>query len=184
MFHMQIIPVFRPFCIVFYNMVQDVPYLSSFFLNHSSVAGCFCCFWFLTMSTGEKPQCGPLHVGKKYFFMTVICDVNNSHGKILFSTCRRWRNHCGFSTVLIHLFRVLPVTQLSASGAHVQCRHADCDLSARFPEPQPLDDAGLFSYLMLSWLSPLMVRGLQRCLDESNIPSLSVHDAADKNAKR
>ncbi|XP_040109521.1 ATP-binding cassette sub-family C member 11-like isoform X2 [Oryx dammah] len=54
----------------------------------------------------------------------------------------------------------------------------------KFPEPQPLDDAGLFSYLMLSWLSPLMVRGLRRCLDENNIPPLSVHDATDKNAKR
>ncbi|XP_020735225.2 ATP-binding cassette sub-family C member 11 isoform X1 [Odocoileus virginianus] len=54
----------------------------------------------------------------------------------------------------------------------------------KFPEHQPLDDAGLFSYLTLSWLSPLMVRGSQRCLDENNIPQLSVHDAADKNAKR
>ncbi|XP_061243086.1 ATP-binding cassette sub-family C member 11 isoform X2 [Bos javanicus] len=54
----------------------------------------------------------------------------------------------------------------------------------KFPEPQPLDDAGLFSYLTLSWLSPLMVRGLRRSLDEDNIPQLSVHDAADKNAKR
>ncbi|XP_044787151.2 ATP-binding cassette sub-family C member 11 isoform X3 [Bubalus bubalis] len=54
----------------------------------------------------------------------------------------------------------------------------------KFPEPQPLDDAGLFSYLMLSWLSPLMVRGLRRSLDKDNIPQLSVHDAADKNAKR
>ena len=70
-----------------------MPYLSSFFLNHSSVAGCFCCFWFLTMRTGEKAQCGPLDVGKKYFFMTIICDVNNSHGKILFSPCRRCRIH-------------------------------------------------------------------------------------------
>ncbi|XP_069405894.1 ATP-binding cassette sub-family C member 11 isoform X3 [Ovis canadensis] len=52
------------------------------------------------------------------------------------------------------------------------------------PEPQPLDDAGLLSYLTLSWLSPLMVRGFRRCLDENSIPPLSVHDAADKNAKR
>ncbi|KAI4558949.1 hypothetical protein MJT46_013591 [Ovis ammon polii x Ovis aries] len=52
------------------------------------------------------------------------------------------------------------------------------------PEPQPLDDAGLLSYLTLSWLSPLMFRGFRRCLDENSIPPLSVHDAADKNAKR
>ncbi|XP_039098050.1 ATP-binding cassette sub-family C member 11 isoform X2 [Hyaena hyaena] len=54
----------------------------------------------------------------------------------------------------------------------------------KFPAPQPMDDAGLFSYLTLSWLTPLMVQGLQRCLDENTIPQLSVHDASDKNAKR
>ncbi|GAB5582248.1 ATP-binding cassette sub-family C member 11 isoform X1 [Prionailurus iriomotensis] len=59
-----------------------------------------------------------------------------------------------------------------------------CDLSARFPAPQPMDDAGLFSYFTLSWLTPLMVLGLQRRLDENTIPQLSVHDASDKNAKR
>uniref|UniRef100_A0A452SMH5 ATP binding cassette subfamily C member 11 n=1 Tax=Ursus americanus TaxID=9643 RepID=A0A452SMH5_URSAM len=54
----------------------------------------------------------------------------------------------------------------------------------RFPAPQPQDDAGLFSYLTVSWLTPLMILGLRRRLDESTIPQLSVHDAADKNAKR
>uniref|UniRef100_G1LCJ7 ATP binding cassette subfamily C member 11 n=1 Tax=Ailuropoda melanoleuca TaxID=9646 RepID=G1LCJ7_AILME len=54
----------------------------------------------------------------------------------------------------------------------------------RFPAPQPQDDAGLLSYLTVSWLTPLMILGLQRRLDESTIPQLSVHDAADKNAKR
>nr|XP_060505757.1 ATP-binding cassette sub-family C member 11 [Panthera onca] len=54
----------------------------------------------------------------------------------------------------------------------------------QFPAPQPMDDAGLFSYFTLSWLTPLMVRGLQRRLDENTIPQLSVHDASDKNAKR
>lgn len=58
------------------------------------------------------------------------------------------------------------------------------DFSARFPAPQPLDDAGLFSYLTLSWLTPLMTLGLQKRLDENAIPQLSVHDASDKNAKR
>ncbi|XP_021561509.1 ATP-binding cassette sub-family C member 11 [Neomonachus schauinslandi] len=54
----------------------------------------------------------------------------------------------------------------------------------KFPAPQPLDDAGLFSYLTLSWLTPLMTLGLQKNLDENAIPQLSVHDASDKNAKR
>ncbi|XP_040353882.1 ATP-binding cassette sub-family C member 11 isoform X5 [Herpailurus yagouaroundi] len=54
----------------------------------------------------------------------------------------------------------------------------------QFPSPQPMDDAGLFSYFTLSWLTPLMVLGLQRRLDENTIPQLSVHDASDKNAKR
>ncbi|XP_004417106.1 PREDICTED: ATP-binding cassette sub-family C member 11 [Odobenus rosmarus divergens] len=54
----------------------------------------------------------------------------------------------------------------------------------KFPAPQPLDDAGLFSYLTLSWLTPLMILGLQKRLDENTIPQLSVHDASDKNAER
>ncbi|XP_057568121.1 ATP-binding cassette sub-family C member 11 isoform X2 [Hippopotamus amphibius kiboko] len=54
----------------------------------------------------------------------------------------------------------------------------------KFPAPQPLDDAGLFSYLTLSWLSPVMIQGLRKRLDEKTIPPLSVHDASAKNAKR
>ncbi|XP_046538302.1 ATP-binding cassette sub-family C member 11 isoform X3 [Equus quagga] len=54
----------------------------------------------------------------------------------------------------------------------------------KFPAPQPMDDAGLFSYLLLSWLTPLMIRGLQKRLDENSIPQLSVHDASAKNAER
>ncbi|KAM5262856.1 ATP-binding cassette sub-family C member 11 [Ctenodactylus gundi] len=52
------------------------------------------------------------------------------------------------------------------------------------PAPHPLDDAGLFSYFTLSWLTPFMMQGFQNCLDETSIPSLSVHDASAKNAKR
>ncbi|XP_004690202.1 PREDICTED: ATP-binding cassette sub-family C member 11 [Condylura cristata] len=52
------------------------------------------------------------------------------------------------------------------------------------PSPHPLDDAGLFSYLTVSWLTPLMVLGLQKRLDESTTPKLSVEDASAKNAKR
>ncbi|XP_037672360.1 ATP-binding cassette sub-family C member 11 isoform X2 [Choloepus didactylus] len=54
----------------------------------------------------------------------------------------------------------------------------------KFPASQPMDDAGLFSYLMLSWLTPLMIRGFQNHLNENTIPPLSVHDASAKNAKR
>ncbi|XP_004371751.1 ATP-binding cassette sub-family C member 11 [Trichechus manatus latirostris] len=57
-------------------------------------------------------------------------------------------------------------------------------LKPKVPATQPLDDACLFSYLTLSWLTPLMVRGLRFRLDENTIPPLSVHDASDKNAKR
>ena len=59
-----------------------------------------------------------------------------------------------------------------------------CDFSARFPAPQPMDDAGLFSYLTMSWLTPFMIQGVRRRLNENTIPQLSVHDASDKNAKR
>ncbi|KAL4686036.1 hypothetical protein H8959_001633 [Pygathrix nigripes] len=54
----------------------------------------------------------------------------------------------------------------------------------RFPAPQPLDDAGLFSYLTTSWLTPLMIQSLRNRLDENTIPPLSVHDASDKNVQR
>ncbi|KAM5207787.1 ATP-binding cassette sub-family C member 11 isoform 2-T5 [Hipposideros larvatus] len=54
----------------------------------------------------------------------------------------------------------------------------------KFPAPQPMDDAGLFSYLTLSWLTPIMIRGLRKHLDENTIPHLSVQDASAKNAKR
>ncbi|KAM9192149.1 LOW QUALITY PROTEIN: ATP-binding cassette sub-family C member 11-like [Dugong dugon] len=52
------------------------------------------------------------------------------------------------------------------------------------PATQPLDGACLFSYLTLSWLTPLMVRGLRFGSDENSIPPLSVHDASAKNAER
>ncbi|CAK6436569.1 unnamed protein product [Pipistrellus nathusii] len=53
------------------------------------------------------------------------------------------------------------------------------------PSPQPLDDAGLFSYLTVSWLSPLLLgRGGRQRLDESTIPPLSTQDASDRNASR
>uniref|UniRef100_A0A2K5MLD7 ATP binding cassette subfamily C member 11 n=1 Tax=Cercocebus atys TaxID=9531 RepID=A0A2K5MLD7_CERAT len=54
----------------------------------------------------------------------------------------------------------------------------------RFPAPQPLDDAGLFSYLTMSWLTPLMIQSFRNRLDENTIPPLSVHDASDKNVQR
>ncbi|XP_077754634.1 ATP-binding cassette sub-family C member 11 isoform X3 [Canis aureus] len=54
----------------------------------------------------------------------------------------------------------------------------------KFPAPQPMDDAGLFSYLTMSWLTPFMIQGVRRRLNENTIPQLSVHDASDKNAKR
>uniref|UniRef100_A0A8I3WCH0 ATP binding cassette subfamily C member 11 n=1 Tax=Callithrix jacchus TaxID=9483 RepID=A0A8I3WCH0_CALJA len=54
----------------------------------------------------------------------------------------------------------------------------------RFPAPNPLDDAGLFSYFTVSWLTPFMIRGFQNRLDENSIPPLSVHDASDKNVQR
>nr|XP_007990560.2 ATP-binding cassette sub-family C member 11 [Chlorocebus sabaeus] len=54
----------------------------------------------------------------------------------------------------------------------------------RFPAPQPLDDAGLFSYLTMSWLTPLMIQSFRNRLDENTIPPLSIHDASDKNVQR
>uniref|UniRef100_A0A8C5YEZ8 ATP binding cassette subfamily C member 11 n=1 Tax=Microcebus murinus TaxID=30608 RepID=A0A8C5YEZ8_MICMU len=54
----------------------------------------------------------------------------------------------------------------------------------RFPAPNPVDNAGLFSYLTVSWLTPLMIQGLRNRLDEKTVPLLSVHDASAKNVQR
>ncbi|XP_006882637.1 PREDICTED: ATP-binding cassette sub-family C member 11 [Elephantulus edwardii] len=54
----------------------------------------------------------------------------------------------------------------------------------KFPAPPSQDDAGLFSFLTLSWLTPLMTQSLQFHLNEDTIPELSVHDASEKNGKR
>ncbi|KAM7058312.1 LOW QUALITY PROTEIN: ATP-binding cassette sub-family C member 11 [Molossus nigricans] len=50
--------------------------------------------------------------------------------------------------------------------------------------PHPLDDAGLFSYLVMSWLSPLMIRGLKKRLDENTIPPPSAQHTSARNCKR
>ncbi|XP_060041586.1 ATP-binding cassette sub-family C member 11 isoform X2 [Erinaceus europaeus] len=55
---------------------------------------------------------------------------------------------------------------------------------SRFPSAHPLDDAGLFSYLTSSWITPFMIQGLQKRLDECTIPQLSVQDASSKNGQR
>lgn len=57
-------------------------------------------------------------------------------------------------------------------------------VTSRVPAPQPMDDAGLFSYLTVSWLTPLMIRGLRKRLDVNTIPDLSGHDDAATNTKR
>ncbi|XP_066205688.1 ATP-binding cassette sub-family C member 11 isoform X2 [Saccopteryx leptura] len=52
------------------------------------------------------------------------------------------------------------------------------------PSPQPLDDASLFSYLTVSWINSLMVRGLRKRLDENSTPPLSENDASARNTER
>ncbi|XP_037373973.1 ATP-binding cassette sub-family C member 11 [Talpa occidentalis] len=52
------------------------------------------------------------------------------------------------------------------------------------PSPHPMDDAGLFSYFTVSWITPLMVLGSRKCLNENTTPELSVVDASTQNAKR
>ncbi|XP_043842191.1 ATP-binding cassette sub-family C member 11 [Dromiciops gliroides] len=48
----------------------------------------------------------------------------------------------------------------------------------------PVDHAGLFSYLTNSWLTPLMIQGFRKHLNEHTVPSLSVYDTSEKNSKR
>lgn len=47
-----------------------------------------------------------------------------------------------------------------------------------------MDDAGLLSFAMFSWLTPVMVRGYKRTLTVDALPPLSQYDSSDVNAKR
>ncbi|XP_036922201.1 ATP-binding cassette sub-family C member 11 [Sturnira hondurensis] len=57
-------------------------------------------------------------------------------------------------------------------------------LKPKSPSPNPIDNAGLFSYLTVTWITGLMVRGLQRRLDENSMPPLSPRDASARNSRR
>ncbi|KAF5919732.1 hypothetical protein HPG69_000333 [Diceros bicornis minor] len=50
--------------------------------------------------------------------------------------------------------------------------------------PNPIDDAGLLSFAMFSWLTPVMVRGYKHTLTVDTLPPLSPYDSSDTNAKR
>ncbi|XP_029464337.1 multidrug resistance-associated protein 9 isoform X2 [Rhinatrema bivittatum] len=50
--------------------------------------------------------------------------------------------------------------------------------------PNPLDDAGLFSFATYSWITSIMVKGYRHQLNVDNLPPLSSYDSSDKNAKR
>ncbi|XP_074067504.1 ATP-binding cassette sub-family C member 11-like [Macrotis lagotis] len=55
---------------------------------------------------------------------------------------------------------------------------------SKFSTVHPVDNAGLFSYLTISWLTPLMILGFWKGLNEHTIPTLSVYDNSEKNSKR
>ncbi|XP_074149416.1 ATP-binding cassette sub-family C member 12 isoform X1 [Sminthopsis crassicaudata] len=50
--------------------------------------------------------------------------------------------------------------------------------------PNPVDDAGLFSFATFSWLTPIMVKGYKHILTMNSLPPLSPYDTSDINAKR
>ncbi|XP_044517360.1 ATP-binding cassette sub-family C member 12 isoform X2 [Gracilinanus agilis] len=50
--------------------------------------------------------------------------------------------------------------------------------------PNPVDDAGLFSFATFSWLTPIMVKGYKHFLSMDALPPLSPYDTSDANAKR
>ncbi|XP_057169867.1 ATP-binding cassette sub-family C member 12 [Ursus arctos] len=50
--------------------------------------------------------------------------------------------------------------------------------------PNPVDDAGLFSFATFSWLTPVMVKGYKHTLTVDTLPPLSPYDSSDTNAKR
>ncbi|XP_072374298.1 ATP-binding cassette sub-family C member 12-like isoform X2 [Scyliorhinus torazame] len=52
------------------------------------------------------------------------------------------------------------------------------------PSPSPVDDAGLFSFIFFSWLTPIMIKGLKKELNQDNVPPLSHSNCSDVNARR
>ncbi|GCC24840.1 ATP-binding cassette sub-family C member 12 isoform X1 [Chiloscyllium punctatum] len=52
------------------------------------------------------------------------------------------------------------------------------------PSPSPIEDAGLFSYIFFSWLTPLMIKGFKKKLNQDTVPPLSHFNCSDVNARR
>ncbi|XP_067906009.1 ATP-binding cassette sub-family C member 12 [Heterodontus francisci] len=52
------------------------------------------------------------------------------------------------------------------------------------PSPAPVDDAGLFSFIYFSWLTPVMMKGFKKELNPDNVPPLSQFNCSDVNARR
>ncbi|XP_048402987.1 ATP-binding cassette sub-family C member 12 isoform X2 [Stegostoma tigrinum] len=52
------------------------------------------------------------------------------------------------------------------------------------PSPSPVDDAGLFSFIYFSWLTPLMIKGFKKKLNQDTVPPLSQFNCSDANARR
>ncbi|XP_021076052.1 multidrug resistance-associated protein 9 isoform X2 [Mus pahari] len=50
--------------------------------------------------------------------------------------------------------------------------------------PNPVDDAGLLSFAMFSWLTPVMIQSYKHTLTVDTLPPLSPYDSSDINAKR
>lgn len=62
-------------------------------------------------------------------------------------------------------------------------RSLECLVCLRLA-PNPVDDAGLFSFATFSWLTPVMVKGYKHTLTVDTLPPLSPYDSSDTNAKR
>ncbi|XP_078066968.1 ATP-binding cassette sub-family C member 12 isoform X3 [Mustelus asterias] len=52
------------------------------------------------------------------------------------------------------------------------------------PSPAPVDDAGLFSFVYFSWLTPVMIKGLKKKLNQDTLPPLSQFNCSGVNARR
>ncbi|XP_043937883.1 ATP-binding cassette sub-family C member 12 [Protopterus annectens] len=57
-------------------------------------------------------------------------------------------------------------------------------LKQKNPAPNPVDEAGFFSFATFSWLNSLMLKGYKDELNFETFPPLSQYDASEINAKR
>lgn len=118
----------------------------------------------------------------------------------LLEFCEECANYCSNTAGLIHLWS----TQASKSAAQLAAttesplpQHSTCVCASAlrrlihfclllyFRHQHPVDNAGIFSFVTLHWLSPLALKAYKVCsLSIDDVWGLSCHEASEVNYQR